>query len=806
MKQLIFGLSLVAALGLNASPLTPEEALARLAAEGPSKAPAVAATVAQPKLAFEVKAEAAENASAYVFNRVGGDGYMVLSADDSAPALLGYSDHGSFDEETAPPSLKAWLEGYARQISWASSNRPARSAAKAEVKQREEVAPKLTTTWNQNAPYWNYCPFQSGKRCYTGCVATAMAQVMNWHKWPEQPTGSVSYVSFYLNATMKMDFDTVRFEWDKMLDNYTTQSPVENIRAVASLMQACGYASEMEYMSGVSGALTWKAAASLVKHFGYDKALSVQKRDWYGTSEWEDMVYNELTTNGPVYYDGSGEGGGHAFVCDGYRASDGFFHFNWGWSGLSDGYFRLDALYPEEQGAGGVAVGYTWDQAIIKGFKKAEPGSEPTWIMAPYAGVRCPFQEQELGKHFSFTGYETNDGFANYSIFPVENLFMGFEVTNRETGEKRYLPRAYSNNDPTAKTGETMEPYTKTLVILAFLPTDLAEGEYSVTPVYKIGENGEWRHMMGSPAFRQSVNMTVEGNMAKFHLADPLAKLNIEIDDLPEYFTSGGRYNIGCNVNNVGTKDFSGTICGVFMTEVNGTVKVAAKGRDEYVNVPAGSTVRLNYISDVATGSIEDGDYGFCFGNSTTGEVISDLYEAFVGNRYGSLILTYFNFDIKDRMLLDANNIEASMEITCPQGTYDGPLALLFSTSKRNFKAEYKMVSSENFQFTAVETKQVWLNGSFPEAQLGVTYYCLPGYQGEDGEFIEIGTNPIPVTIGAMSGVDGVGSETTVTGVAVYTLDGAAVNTEVSELPAGVYIISVTTSDGRTEVSKLCIK
>ena len=831
-KLILTAITVVAALGATAAELTPSEALARLSASGgPQMAPAHGA--AMPVLSYTVSDETQQRAMAYVFNRpVSGSGYIIVSADDTAPALLGYSDNGSFDIATAPPAMREWLDGYARRIAWGVENASISRAAEPEVKQRAEIAPKLTTKWNQDAPYWNRCPKINNKSCYTGCVATAMAQIMNWHEWPKQPTGKVSYKAFYVSGFLALDFDTVRFEWDKMLDTYTTKSPAENADAVATLMQACGYAAEMEYGTGVSGALTYKAAAGMVTYFGYDKALSVQKRDWYDTSSWEDMVYDELSNNGPVYYDGSGEGGGHAFVCDGYRASDGFFHFNWGWAGLSDGYFRLDALYPQEQGAGGVAVGYTWDQAIMRGLHKAQEGSEMTTIIGTYAGVKSPYTEQVLGKHFSMLGYETNDGFVNYSIFPVTDLYFGAEIRNKATGEARYVPRANSNNDSSNYGPVTMEPYTKHNVLLYYLPADLPEGDYTVRPVYRLADKGEWNTLVGNPAFRQHIDIRVEGNTAYFSNPEAEATIRVTFNSIPEYFTSGGSYTIGCTVTNTGTRDFSGTICGTFLTQEDDKIKVAAKGRDEYVTVEAGNSINLEYSSTVVSGSIEDGDYGFCFGNSTTGEIISDMAEAFVGNRYGSLILTYFNLDIADRMMLDAGNVHATAEITCPQGTYDGPMALLLSTSKRNFKPEFKILS-EPYQFTAVETKPIEINGVFAEAELGMTYYGLIGYRGADGEYVAIGTNPIPVTIAAVSGIETIGADSDITlcvgdgtitvstpraidSVNMFSLSGSRIAVPVSidgcsatlspeSNMHGIFILTITTADGRTLAAKVSV-
>ena len=264
-----------------------------------------------------------------------------------------------------PDNLRWWLDEYARQIAYAAQSDD--EAGDATIISRPDVAPKLTTLWDQIQPYNDQTPFCNGLPCPTGCVATAMAQIMNWHKWPEKPTGQKSFNSYYI-GNLSIDFDQLTFDWDKMLDRYIQSSPQENIDAVATLMLACGYAAEMTYHNNSSGATGYNAVNGMMTHFGYSKAMSLECRQWYEIDEWDSLVYAELTENGPVYYEGNGDGGGHAFVCDGYDSATGLFHFNWGWSGSGNGYYRLSALNPTVQGTGGNSAGYNYTQDIIRGL------------------------------------------------------------------------------------------------------------------------------------------------------------------------------------------------------------------------------------------------------------------------------------------------------------------------------------------------------------------------------------------------------------------------------------------------------
>ena len=831
-KYIISALAIGCALCSNARYLSPEEALSRFNSEAEGPAKAMAAASAKPIYTVEA---AQAGGMAYVFNRGENAGFVVVSADDCAPALLGYSENGSFDPSNIPPALRAWLDEYARQINWMASHPQISlngTPMKAEVKKRAEIAPKIKTRWNQDFPYWNMTPVNSaGKHAYTGCVATAMAQVMNYHKYPEKGTGTIRYYSPYAGGYVGCNLDTITFKYDKMLDTYDVTSPKENQDAVAELMMAVGLGAEMVYSNTGSGAATNKMALAMFKYFGYDKGLSYQLRTWYGIEEWNDMVYNELANNGPVYYDGTGDGGGHAFVCDGYRAEDGLFHFNWGWGGMSDGYFRLEALAPTIQGAGGYADNYSFGQGIIKDLRKAVEGSEVAVIFAPYAGVKAAQSTVVPGKFLSLLGYETNDGFCNYSVDAVSDIYLGHMYVNNATKDVLYSEAVTSASNTKPVGPRTWQAYTRQNIVGALVPDTLKEGQYTVYPVFRKGAAGEWQRMKSNRSFRECVILTLKDGTCTLSLATPDAQPKAAVTKMPEYFTSQSEYTVPVEFTNPGTQDYAGPIVGAFLTEDSkGELKVAARGRDLYVAIPAGKTVKVDYTSNVTQGSIVDGDYGFVIGNATTGDVISEMYTAKVGNRFGSLMMSYFNFEVLDRDFIDAREIRATADITVPQGQYKGPIGMLISMTKKNF-TPVCVVESEPVELVAVETRNVAMKGAFHEAELGATYYCVPGYKVDD-KWQAIGDFYLELVVGAVSAVSDLTAESDVdvamrrgmatvisgsqaiAGIDAYGLDGRLVKPAVSisgneasadfrQLPAGVYIIAITTADGNTYKAKL---
>ena len=331
---------------------------ARLASDSPVYAPARKARGAQ---------QAVSDAPAYyVFNTEYNSGYVVVSGDDRTDDILAYSTTGSFDEENMPENVRAWMQGYAEQIAMLDGYVQQPTQQTRTSAQWEAVAPLVTTKWNQGAPYNNECPLHNGERSVTGCSATAMAQVMNYHQWPQD---SVASIAGYTSSSTKVyasKLPSTAFRWDEMKDTYGSK---DDGSAVAELMRYCAQAIKSEFSRLATGAYTEDVATALRKTFKYEASVEMRKIDYYTISDWEEIVYNELKENRPVYHAGYSLEGGHAFVCDGYDGN-GMFHFNWGWGGSHDGYFKLALMNPGTGGIGsGSADGYSAGQEVIIGIQ-----------------------------------------------------------------------------------------------------------------------------------------------------------------------------------------------------------------------------------------------------------------------------------------------------------------------------------------------------------------------------------------------------------------------------------------------------
>lgn len=282
-------------------------------------------------------------------------GFAVISTDDLVPEVLGVSTSKYSDGQNE--NFKWWLEAVQGAVQYAVQHGVKMNTTKPDpVKYPTQVGPLVTTEWDQGEPYNRLLPqsLYGGGRCVTGCVATAMAQVLNYHQVPVSGLGSRTIYYPHGNTTgtpVTADFGEHVYDWNNMLDQYQSGNYNEDqAMAVAVLMRDCGVAADMEYggsnnTENGSGAYSMDAAAGLRTYFGIAEAECLE-RSSYSESSWMDIVYRELSENGPVYYGGASySSGGHAFVIHGYNA-EGKVYVNWGWSGDDDGYYDIALLNP----------------------------------------------------------------------------------------------------------------------------------------------------------------------------------------------------------------------------------------------------------------------------------------------------------------------------------------------------------------------------------------------------------------------------------------------------------------------------
>ena len=370
-KYLIALTALMVSLTLFAAPRTAEEAAA-LAARFTNQQPSfrhlhrAALTANDLRLVHQTNKPASTEPALYVFNKANNGGFVMVSADDNAVTILGYSDEGSFDADRMPENVRFWLDYYAERVAKAQPVNNTKKVRKSAAV-TTTVSPLLDIegiAWNQSEPYNNMCPEDAGGRCVTGCVATAAAQIMRYWKWPVQGNGSHSYS--WNGITLSVNFGSATYDWDNMLPNYTGEYTEDQANAVAQLMYHAGVACNMSYSSDASSAYTENMGNGMINYFRYKS--NGYHTQWYTSlslSEINTMFIEDLLAGRPILMGGAAADrqSGHEFVCDGIDA-DGLFHINWGWGGSSNGFFALSALDPDQQGIGGSASGSGYSNDI----------------------------------------------------------------------------------------------------------------------------------------------------------------------------------------------------------------------------------------------------------------------------------------------------------------------------------------------------------------------------------------------------------------------------------------------------------
>ena len=372
-RRLLFILSLLLPTLLMANPVGKEQAQEKALSFVNGRS---AAKARGPKAASNLRLVMSQDCY-HVFNIGTGDGFVIVSGDDCAPDILGYADSGTIDPQSMPDNMKAWLQGYADEINWMKQNGITSSNANAKTRAaiKTGITPLVETIWGQNAPFNNYCPeYETGKKSVTGCVATAMAQVMYYHKCPSPTIPTVEIPAYDWNETTLGPLDATSFDWPNMFTKYSGSdeelvASTDANNSVAKLMKYCGYSVGMDYGAS-SGASSSRVADALKTYFKYASTTTYIVRSNYSYADWINIIYHELSQKRPVIYGGQSSGGGHEFIIDGYEHED-FFHVNWGWNGLSNAYFKLSALDPDQQGTGGSnsTDGYNFEQDATIGIQ-----------------------------------------------------------------------------------------------------------------------------------------------------------------------------------------------------------------------------------------------------------------------------------------------------------------------------------------------------------------------------------------------------------------------------------------------------
>ena len=332
----------------------------------------------------------------YVYNIGSGRGYVMISGDDLLPEVIAYADDGAFlPDEEQPEHMASFLAQVRAGLhALVERGKPVEMPRTTQLRP-EGVAPLLDDIqWGQGYPFNTLCPEKEGGRSVVGCVATALAQILRYHQWPNQGEGICAYTEND-GTNHRVDFSQYNYDWAHMPgqpDRDYAAQPVVN--ALSTLSYHVGVISRMQYSPQGSGTISQFPREGLQKYFKYKKSIRILSRMNYTIADWMDIIATELNEGRPIYYAGASSTVGHAFVCDGYK-QDGYFHINLGWDGIANGYFLLYAINPDVLGTGGGSSydGYNNYQEIMVGIEPDRDGSsQPIGgesISAHYLEVSC---------------------------------------------------------------------------------------------------------------------------------------------------------------------------------------------------------------------------------------------------------------------------------------------------------------------------------------------------------------------------------------------------------------------------------
>lgn len=655
-RFLLFLVSLVLSSTLFARQLTPDEALSlamgKLNGATSLRARSLAVGATQSQLSLSHTELSEGNMPLYYVFNISDGGFIITGADSRAVSLLGYTDNGDFEMSKLNPAFMAWLNDCTMAMEWLSKQ-PETEGAKTNAKSSlpttlaTSVEPLLgDIKWDQGKPYNLSTPTRKldGKdvNAPTGCVATATAQVMMYHKWPTMGKGKHTNAK---ESTQTVNFSQSVYNWNSMKPTYSASETGPEAKAVAKLMKDVGCAVDMDYGPQESGASSYSVITALATYFKYDKGMNTQQRTNYTTQNWNNLLYAELDEERPILFCGAAStGGAHEFVLDGYD-TNGLFHVNWGWSGMSDGYFDINYLDPYSLGIGASAGGFTIRQAAILGIKPDKDGSS---VAKAQVEIGQQITWNEKTNKFSCTFYN-----------------MGFGDFKGELGYAMKHPDGTVESISSVSTSSSPVPYLRGGPYDCVAPENSTEG-CKVYPYYTDVTSGEMK-MFPSPVTGVTYMVCYNDNGTlkwKYDEAELPSLTFSDVNILRHYvgYTAKFKMQVSKDVKTV--NEYNESVRVLITKEVEGAAEAVCYGQAQVFLAP-GEKKDIE-IECVFGNNLEAGDYKYeitySFGGMeyAYGEPVAFTVEEVVEPSD----LSYSDFAL-DKTELDRDEVlTASMKVT----------------------------------------------------------------------------------------------------------------------------------------------
>ncbi len=601
-KQFSLILCFMVSLVMTAAHITPEQA--RHVAVEFVKSRFVLAGDVNVQNTLQVRQYSSENnanARIYAVNLGTGKGFVLVGDNGLSDEVIGYCDHGTFDEQQMPANMRSWLDCYVATASRVKDFKQVRSLqAAGQYPTKTPIAPLLECKWNQNKPYNNECPMLDGKQSPTGCTITAMAQIMYYHRWPKGETTAIPGFtpdnSGGTNHPTLPALEPTTFDWDKM---YPTYDNNEDGSEVAKLMKYLGTASHALYGKSETAAYGYNALQAIIQYFNYDAGAYAMWRRQLSYNQWVDKLYAELQAKRPVLFSGTAPDNAHTFVVDGYDEED-FFHINWGWGGSSDGYYRVLLMDPKEQGTGGSASNeaYSLEQVAYFGVQPStgEQAHEPrlavlsNWIFTDPQGTG---NYETHSSEYTSTFFEGN-GYLVYAAmnsYNFNSISAEFSLGCRVIKNDGSVTRDYEWDPATLNVDAGLNDHSKTVYLNPLTDPALTDGDYKLYFTSKLKSATTWLLDEGSDDHYIDIHLDHAGGKLIATSVSREAKLTVnEVTIHTATPTVGQPVNATITVSNNGTATYHGDM---------GLTQTQDEGDNQWLNakscdIAPGATVNID--------------------------------------------------------------------------------------------------------------------------------------------------------------------------------------------------------------------
>lgn len=570
----------------------------------------------------------------YVFPFGENKGFAIVSGDDNMPEIVGYADHGTYDANNMPAAMAAFLNNYRATIEAMKQGNASAIKNIAEAKALRANNTRATTAvspllgdikWNQSTPYNNMCPkYDDTNLSATGCVATAMAQVMMYWKYPNELKADINeYKTSTHELTVAGETKGQKYDWENMLPSYYSGNYNQTqADAVAKLMLHCGKAVEMDY-GEESGAIV--TPGRLAKYFGYDSDLMLDlSRTCFTLAEWTAIIDKELQAKRPILYSGRTTNGGHQFVCDG-SDGNGLYHINWGWGGYQDGYFDITILNPGQGGigAGNVTDGYNRYCDMIIGIqpdngKVDEPLAEIPSLIIEY------YNSNDFTSGIELTKATRNNTTEDFTI-TINDCWDNVYSTNTECLCGYGISDGKGGYKLISETENILMNGTRFGTILTINNRFSPNGTYTIYAIYSTDNGKTWKKC----AYYYMQPYVVKSTATTLSLVKTQLTADITTKET-QYSGVEGTFEL--SITNNGDDDFIGLINAYTSSTTTCPDDAIAQ---PYMTIPAHSTVTREIgITPTTAGDmyvwIEDGESGEMLVNAKKFNVEQSTAPSFV--------------------------------------------------------------------------------------------------------------------------------------------------------------------------------